>query len=114
MLPLRGLDARSMKIYTKTGDDGTTGLYGGGRVRKDVQRIEAFGTVDELNACLGMARAEGLAPEVDQLLARIQNDLFDVGAELATVQPAKQGLPVVGERQIKSLESAIDRYDATL
>jgi cob(I)alamin adenosyltransferase len=103
-----------MKIYTKTGDDGTTGLYGGGRVRKDALRIEAFGAVDELNACLGVARAEGLAPEIDQLLARIQNDLFDLGAELATVQPAKHGLPVVGERQIKSLESAIDRFDATL
>jgi len=103
-----------MKIYTKTGDDGTTGLYGGGRVRKDAPRIEACGTVDELNAALGMARAEGLALEVDQLIAQIQNDIFDLGAELATVEPAKQGLAMVGEPQIEALEVAIDRHDAKL
>jgi cob(I)alamin adenosyltransferase len=84
-----------MKIYTKTGDDGTTGLYGGGRVRKDHARIEAFGAVDELNAAVGLARAEPLPAEIDILLKRIQNELFDLGAELATPQPTQQGLQVV-------------------
>jgi cob(I)alamin adenosyltransferase len=72
-----------MKIYTKTGDTGETGLYGGGRVRKDAPRIEAYGTVDELNAVLGLARANAPTAEIDALLARVQNELFDVGAELA-------------------------------
>jgi cob(I)alamin adenosyltransferase len=103
-----------MKIYTKTGDDGTTGLYGGGRVRKDHPRVEAYGAVDELNAALGLARAETLPAEVDELLARIQNELFDLGAELATPQPALQRLAVVGTREIAALESAIDRFDADL
>jgi cob(I)alamin adenosyltransferase len=103
-----------MKIYTKTGDDGTTGLYGGGRVRKDHPRVEAYGAVDELNAALGLARAETLPAEVDELLARIQNELFDLGAELATPQPALLRLAVVGTREIAALESAIDRFDAHL
>jgi cob(I)alamin adenosyltransferase len=103
-----------MKIYTKTGDDGTTGLYGGGRVRKDDVRIEAFGAVDELNAVLGVARAEVLPAEIDELLMRVQNELFDLGAELATAQPSVQGLTVVGAREIGALEAAIDRFDAGL
>jgi cob(I)alamin adenosyltransferase len=103
-----------MKIYTKTGDDGTTGLYGGGRVRKDHARVEAYGAVDELNAALGLARAESLPAEMNQLLARIQNELFDLGAELATMQPAVQGLAVTGKNEAASLEQAIDRFDATL
>jgi cob(I)alamin adenosyltransferase len=103
-----------MKIYTKTGDDGTTGLYGGGRVRKDHIRIEAFGTVDELNASLGAARTEALPPEIDQLLVRIQNELFDLGAELATPQPSVQGIAVVGDREIGSLESSIDAFENRL
>jgi cob(I)alamin adenosyltransferase len=103
-----------MKIYTKTGDDGTTGLYGGGRVRKDHVRVEAYGAVDELNAALGLARAETLPAEIDQLLVRIQNELFDLGAELATPQPAARGLTVAGEREIAVLESAIDRFESNL
>jgi cob(I)alamin adenosyltransferase len=108
------LAQRAMKIYTKTGDDGTTGLYGGGRVCKDHPRVEACGAVDELNAALGLARAETLPAEVDELLARIQNELFDLGAELATPQPAVKRLAVVGTREIVVLESAIDRFDAAL
>lgn len=103
-----------MKIYTKTGDDGTTGLYGGGRVRKDHARVEAYGAVDELNAALGLARAETLAAEVDEQLARIQSELFDLGAELATPKPAAHGLTIVGQREIQRLELAIDRFEASL
>jgi cob(I)alamin adenosyltransferase len=103
-----------MKIYTKTGDDGTTGLYGGGRVRKDHPRVEACGAVDELNAVVGLARTKALPAEIDELLARIQNELFDLGAELATPQPAVQGLAVLDKREIAALETAIDRFDAGL
>lgn len=103
-----------MKIYTKTGDDGTTGLYGGGRVRKDDALIEACGAVDELNAALGVAHAEAPPAQIGDLLARIQNELFDLGAELATPQPAEHGLPVVGEREIASLEAAIDAFEGGL
>jgi cob(I)alamin adenosyltransferase len=103
-----------MKIYTKTGDDGTTGLYRGGRVRKDDPRIEACGTIDELNAHVGLVRAANAPPDIDDLLAIVQNELFDLGAELATPRPLAVGLTVVGEPQIQSLEAAIDRFDAKL
>ncbi len=73
-----------MSIATKTGDDGNTGLFGGRRVAKDDVRIEAYGTVDELNALLGVVRAQGLPQALDAMLARIQCELFDLGAELAT------------------------------
>ncbi len=103
-----------MKIYTKTGDDGQTGLYGGGRVSKDDARIEAYGTVDELNALLGMARTEPLPSQIDQLLRQIQNALFDVGAELATRDPAARRTTTLGDRQIEALEKSIDDFEATL
>jgi cob(I)alamin adenosyltransferase len=73
-----------MKIYTKTGDAGETGLFGGPRVRKDHARIDAFGTVDELNSHLGLLRTQAAARPFDDLLRRIQCELFDLGAELAT------------------------------
>ena len=78
-----------MKIYTKTGDGGETGLFGGGRTPKDSPRVAAYGEVDELNAALGLAHA--LAPEqfADALLQSIQRDLFTIGAELATPDPDK-------------------------
>jgi cob(I)alamin adenosyltransferase len=103
-----------MKIYTKTGDLGETGLYGGGRVRKDDPRIAAYGTVDELNAVLGLARAEGLPAEIDQLLARMQSELFDLGAELATLDPQKLGTSIIQEAQIAALEAAIDKFEERL
>ncbi|MCA9267282.1 MAG: ATP:cob(I)alamin adenosyltransferase, partial [Planctomycetales bacterium] len=72
-----------MKIYTKTGDAGETGLLGGPRVRKDAPCIEAYGTVDELNALLGTARALGLPGPIDEVVAQAQHDLFAIGAQLA-------------------------------
>jgi cob(I)alamin adenosyltransferase len=103
-----------MKIYTKTGDAGETGLFAGGRVRKDDVRIEAYGTVDELNAALGVARAERLPPQIDQTLEQVQSDLFSVGAELATPDPVKHGMALLGETQVKALEKAIDLLEAGL
>jgi cob(I)alamin adenosyltransferase len=103
-----------MKIYTKTGDDGETGLFGGPRVRKDAPRIEAYGTVDELNAVLGMARCESLPPEIAELLTRVQNQLFNLGAELASPQPEKLSIARIGPAEIATLEQAIDRHEATL
>ena len=76
-----------MKIYTRTGDLGETGLFGGPRVGKDMARVEVYGTVDELSAILGVVRAEGRDDDLDRLLERIQNELFEVGAELATPDP---------------------------
>ncbi len=103
-----------MKIYTKTGDDGETGLFGGPRVRKDHLRIEAYGTVDELNAVLGQVRTHAPPADLDALLARIQNELFDLGAELATPEPRKFGIVGVGDSQIAALEQAIDRHETEL
>jgi len=100
------------KIYTKTGDDGQTGLFGGPRVAKDDARIEAYGAVDELNALLGLVRCEHLSPEIDTLLAAFQHDLFALGAELASPDPAKLGTNFIGPPQITGLEQAIDHYDA--
>jgi len=73
-----------VKIYTGAGDDGETGLFGGGRVFKDSLRVDAYGDIDELNAALGVARAAGLPAEIEALAARIQGELFVLGADLAT------------------------------
>jgi cob(I)alamin adenosyltransferase len=103
-----------MKIYTKTGDRGDTGLFGGPRVPKDARRIETFGNVDELNSVLGVARAEGLPRDVDLLVEQIQNELFSLGAELATPNPAAQGTALIGAGNVAALEQAIDRFEAGL
>ena len=103
-----------MKIYTKTGDAGETGLFAGARVRKDDVRIEAYGTVDELNAALGLARSESLPMEIEQTLERVQSELFSVGAELATPQPEKHGMALIGEPHIGLLERAIDKLESGL
>ena len=99
------------KIYTKTGDDGTTGLASGDRRRKDDVRLVAIGSVDEANAALGLARlhAEGA---LDNLLARVQNDLFDLGADLATPSDDISWTPIrITAGQVTALETALDGYN---
>ncbi len=100
-----------MKLYTKTGDDGTTGLFGGGRVRKDHVRIAAYGTVDELNAAVGLARSMGSNARIDGILARIQSELFVVGSDLATPADAKPWVPRVGKTEVEALEKDIDAFE---
>jgi len=104
------------KIYTKTGDAGETGLFGGGRVAKDDLRIEACGAVDELNAALGVARARGADPELAALLAPAQEALFTVGSELATPEGARAraAVPPIDPAWVAALEGAIDRLEAEL
>ena len=103
-----------MKLYTKTGDDGTTGLFGGDRVAKASPRVEAYGTVDETNAFLGVARSTGLDASIDAVLAQVQEDLFTLGAELACVPGKEAKLPAapISDGDIARLESAIDVADA--
>ena len=103
-----------MRIYTKTGDDGQTGLLAGPRVAKDDVRIEAYGTVDELNAALGTVRSYNPPAEMDELLVRIQNHLFAVGAELATPEPQAYGTALISTDDTAALEAAIDRYEDEL
>lgn len=107
-----------MKIYTKTGDEGTTGLFGGGRVSKDHARVEAYGDVDELNAFLGLARAAELMPQIDEVLVAVQRDLFSIGALLATPDPGKMQQHLtkarIGDDRIAELEHAIDACDREL
>ena len=105
-----------MKIYTRTGDDGTTGLFGGARVRKDDARVEAYGTVDETNATIGMARAAGVSATIDEVLAAVQDDLFTLGAELACV-PGKEAslkMRLLDAEDATRLERAIDAAEAAL
>jgi cob(I)alamin adenosyltransferase len=107
-----------MKIYTKTGDSGDTGLFGGGRVSKDDPRVEAYGDVDELNAVLGLARSAELMPRIDEVLVPIQRDLFSIGALLATPDREKMQQHLtkarISEERIAELEHAIDACDREL
>lgn len=104
-----------MKIYTKTGDDGTTALFSGGRVPKDHWRVEAYGTVDELNSHLGVARAAHPQARVETYLERVQNDLFRLGADLATPQDAKaEWLVRVTPENVTWLETTIDAMTTEL
>ena len=109
------------KIYTRTGDDGTTGLVGGERIRKDSARVSAYGTVDEANSVLGLARLHAQGEQL-AIIGRIQNDLFDLGADLATPgedfrpgapQPEWPPLRIV-QTQVDRLEAEIDRMNAEL
>ena len=106
-----------MKIYTRTGDKGTTSLVGGTRVAKDDLRLQAYGTVDELNSWLGlvMASASPILPEYDMtLLVWIQNKLFDLGSELATEPDSKWRPREISADDVAVLEQAIDRVTASL
>lgn len=107
-----------MKIYTKTGDAGETGLFGGGRVLKTHPRVEAYGDVDELNASIGMARAVEMMPRIDEVLVPIQRDLFSLGALLATPDRDKMKKQLekarIDDTRIKELENAIDEGDREL
>jgi cob(I)alamin adenosyltransferase len=105
-----------VKLYTKTGDAGETGLFGGARVSKASARVSSYGAVDELNAALGVARARGLPEGLDATLARVQVDLFTLGAELATA-PGKEkniGIALLGDDDVARLEGAIDASESAL
>ena len=105
------------KIYTRTGDAGSTGLASGARVSKSDARVEAYGAVDELNAALGLARLHsGQNDRIDAMLARIQNELFDLGADLATPHdpaPKWEALRIVAS-QVERLEAEIDWMNESL
>lgn len=109
-----------MKIYTKTGDTGDTGLFGGGRVPKSHPRVEAYGDVDELNATIGVARATGSPPDpqIDALLVRVQQDLFAIGALLATPDRERMRMHLdkakIDQERVAELERAIDAADTEL
>jgi cob(I)alamin adenosyltransferase len=107
-----------MKIYTKTGDAGSTGLFGGGRVQKDDVRVEAYGDVDELNAVLGMARSVEMMPRIDEVLLLVQRDLFAIGALLATPDREKMAQHLdkarIDEGRIAELERSIDDAESEL
>lgn len=105
-----------MKIYTKTGDGGDTGLFGGGRASKDSPRVSAYGEVDELNAFVGWTSTEIRQPELGELLRQIQSDLHVAGSDLATSPEASDSARSktvrVGPEQVTRLEQWIDRFDA--
>jgi cob(I)alamin adenosyltransferase len=107
-----------MKIYTRTGDRGDTGLFGGGRVSKNHPRVEAYGEVDELNATIGFARSVEAMPRVDEVLVPIQRDLFSIGALLATPDREKMRQHLekarIDDQRIGELERAIDDGDREL
>jgi cob(I)alamin adenosyltransferase len=107
-----------MKIYTKTGDAGDTGLFGGGRVGKDHPRVEAYGDVDELNATLGLVRALEPMPRIDEVIVPIQRDLFSIGALLATPDRDKMKASLekarIDDTRIRELELAIDQCETEL
>jgi cob(I)alamin adenosyltransferase len=106
----------SMKIYTKTGDKGQTGLIGGRRVSKADLRIDAYGTVDELNSWVGLVRDQSVNSGRKALLKEIQDSLFTIGAELATdpVKRPKQALPAIQPGDVTLLEASMDDMDAEL
>lgn len=107
-----------MKIYTRTGDSGTTALFGGERVPKTHSRIAAYGTVDEVNSFVGLARAhlaglDGSGP-ADRILARVQADLFVIGADLATPSGSRARVPRATPEHVAALEKAIDELELDL
>ena len=107
---------RITRVYTRTGDDGTTGLGAGQRVGKDTLRIEAYGTVDELNSVLGVALAAGLNAALVEALGAIQNELFHLGSDLCILEEDKAKMPVprIEERHVVALEKLMDRLSEEL
>ena len=107
-----------MKIYTRTGDEGETGLFGGGRVRKSHPRVAAYGDIDELNSAIGVARASPPVELFDDLLASIQRDLFSLGGHLATPDPDKVRKALekaeLAEGRVAEFERVIDQADGEL
>lgn len=103
-----------MRIYTKTGDGGETGLPGGTRVVKDSALPEACGTLDEFNSCIGLARAEGLPPDLDEMLEFVQHHLLSIGAELADIEDISGGYSRIGPEQVEEIETVIDRHQDAL
>jgi cob(I)alamin adenosyltransferase len=104
-------------IATRTGDDGNTSLFGGGRVAKDNPRVEAYGNVDELNSWLGLARSERLDAETEKLLRGVQNDLFALGADLATPRdgnPSASKVAAFGNGPLAALDKAIEVLEARI
>lgn len=104
---------RLTKIYTKTGDAGTTALGGGQRVPKDALRVQVYGTVDELNSQLGVALAYGLCDRLQTFLPQVQNELFDLGSDLCFLEADKQKykLPQIEDRHVQKLEALIDEIN---
>jgi cob(I)alamin adenosyltransferase len=104
-----------MKIYTRTGDRGDTSLFGGQRVPKDALRIEAYGTVDELNSLLGVVRSENTQTEIDRILARTQHSLFSLGADLATPRSAiNASMRRIAPSDATDIEQEIDLIETHL
>jgi cob(I)alamin adenosyltransferase len=107
---------RITRVYTRTGDDGTTSLGGGQRVAKDSPRIEAYGTVDELNSQIGAAVAAGLHETLRDALATVQNELFHLGSDLCILESDKtrRPAPKIEERHVRALEDLMDRLSEEL
>lgn len=107
---------KEFKVYTKTGDDGTTGLVGGTRVKKYDARLEAYGTVDELNASIGLIRSHELPVEITKLLIEIQNKLFNIGSRLASDEKGEEitASLSITEKDINLLEKSIDSFEENL
>jgi len=107
---------RITRVYTRTGDDGTTGLGNGDRVPKDSPRIAAYGTVDELNSCVGAAIAAGLDPSLATRLSGVQNDLFHLGSDLCMPEAGKprRPVPTIEPRHVEALERWMDEMSAEL
>ena len=107
---------RLTRIYTKTGDEGLTGLGGGRRVSKDSPRVRAYGTVDELNSAIGVALALGLTDRLASELGRIQNELFDLGSDLCwpSDDERRERIPTVQPHHVEQLETLIDDLNETV
>ncbi len=102
------------RIYTRTGDDGTTGRIGGSRVSKDTPYIEACGSLDELNALIGFVRSYSLPDRIDTILQVVQDKLFTIGAEIATPEGKDRASQGLGDEDIRALEQEIDSFEQNL